>query len=343
MGGDRRGRRARVVRRSHPVLGGGADVRAVSAADGRLRVPHRKQWSRNPSRHGTPQTLPRMSHRARSMPAMAVARTIPWPCQKCWRYIICHRYSTRVGSSPTTSCARSSTAPTTARVCHSRVASPHPKRPSWSVSTLTNTQFRIRAWQTCVSTRVIFMAGRTVSGRVVPFCPPPPPDAKGESRFLARNRVSGRPRRSAGKIGRRSRRSPTGSERLALPTLTAPGDGGKSGGDAWARRIDAGVTVRAGAGNGPRDAVARGGDAACEADERCVWPRKTCGRFRKRYCGRSRPVVEWRRDAGGTDGIPIGGDARGRFPPPGVVQPESTRRESKAPSHADASHRFFGV
>ena len=45
-----------------------------------------------------------MSHRARSMPAMAVARTMPWPCQKCWRYIICHRCSTRVGSSPTSSC-----------------------------------------------------------------------------------------------------------------------------------------------------------------------------------------------------------------------------------------------
>ena len=38
------------------------------------------------------------------MPAMAVARTMPCPCQKCWRYIICHRCSIRVGSSPTTSC-----------------------------------------------------------------------------------------------------------------------------------------------------------------------------------------------------------------------------------------------
>ena len=31
---------------------------------------------------------------------MAVARTMPLPCQKCWRYIICQRCSTRVGSSP---------------------------------------------------------------------------------------------------------------------------------------------------------------------------------------------------------------------------------------------------
>ena len=45
------------------------------------------------------------------MPAMAVARTMPWPCQKCWRYIICQRCSTRVGSSPTTSSARSCDGP----------------------------------------------------------------------------------------------------------------------------------------------------------------------------------------------------------------------------------------
>src|SRR5437773_1682242 len=37
------------------------------------------------------------------MPAIAVARSIPWPCQKCWRCITCHRCSTRVGSSPPTS------------------------------------------------------------------------------------------------------------------------------------------------------------------------------------------------------------------------------------------------
>ena len=36
------------------------------------------------------------------MPAIAVARTMPWPCQKCWRNIICQRCSIRVGSSPTT-------------------------------------------------------------------------------------------------------------------------------------------------------------------------------------------------------------------------------------------------
>src|SRR2546430_824263 len=48
-----------------------------------------------------------MSPNARSMPAMAVARTIPWPCQKCWRYIICPRRATRVGSSPATRPARS--------------------------------------------------------------------------------------------------------------------------------------------------------------------------------------------------------------------------------------------
>ena len=57
----------------------------------------------------------------------------------------------RVGSSPTSSSARSSMAPTTARVCHSSVASPQPNSPSWSVRTLTKTQLRIRAWQTCVS------------------------------------------------------------------------------------------------------------------------------------------------------------------------------------------------
>ena len=34
------------------------------------------------------------------MPLMAVPRTMPLPCQKCWRYIICQRCSTRVGSSP---------------------------------------------------------------------------------------------------------------------------------------------------------------------------------------------------------------------------------------------------
>ena len=51
----------------------------------------------------------------------------------------------------------SSIAPTTARVCHSSVASPQPHRPGWSVSTLTKIQLRMRAWQTCVSMVVIFM------------------------------------------------------------------------------------------------------------------------------------------------------------------------------------------
>src|SRR6185369_5436535 len=78
-------------------------------------------------------------------------------CQKCWRYIICQRCSMRVGSSPIRSCDRSSRAPTTARVCHSSVASPQPWRPGWSVTTLTKIQFRIRALQTRVSILAIFM------------------------------------------------------------------------------------------------------------------------------------------------------------------------------------------
>jgi ATP-dependent helicase HrpB len=45
-------------------------------------------------------TLPTMSQSARSIPAMAVERTIPLPCQKCCRHIICQRCSMRVGSSP---------------------------------------------------------------------------------------------------------------------------------------------------------------------------------------------------------------------------------------------------
>ena len=93
-----------------------------------------------------------------SIPLMAVPRTMSLPCQKCWRNIICHRCSIRVGSSPTISSARSSTAPTMARVCHSSVASPHPWRPGSSVTTRTKTQLRIRALQTCASTAVIFMS-----------------------------------------------------------------------------------------------------------------------------------------------------------------------------------------
>ena len=38
-----------------------------------------------------------MSHSAMSMPLIAVPRTMPLPCQKCWRYIICQRCSIRVG------------------------------------------------------------------------------------------------------------------------------------------------------------------------------------------------------------------------------------------------------
>ncbi len=56
------------------------------------------------------------------MPLMAVPRTIPFPCQKCWRYIICQRYSIRRGSSPISNCARPSMAPTTERVCHGHLA-----------------------------------------------------------------------------------------------------------------------------------------------------------------------------------------------------------------------------
>ena len=98
-----------------------------------------------------------MSHSARSIPAIAVDRTMPLPCQKCCRHIICQRCSTRVGSSPINNCDRSSIAPTTLRVCHSSVASPQPNRPGWSVTTFTKTQLRMRAWQTSVSIAVIFM------------------------------------------------------------------------------------------------------------------------------------------------------------------------------------------
>ena len=79
------------------------------------------------------------------MPAMAVPRTAPLPCQKCCLYMTCHRCSTRRGSSPRSSSERSSIAPTTDRVCHSRVASPQPKSPGSSVTTFTKTQLRIRA------------------------------------------------------------------------------------------------------------------------------------------------------------------------------------------------------
>ena len=60
--------------------------------------------------------------------------------------------------------ARSSTAPATARVCHSSVASPQPTRPSWSVVTLTKTQFRSLALTITVSMAVIFI-GRPLLGK----------------------------------------------------------------------------------------------------------------------------------------------------------------------------------
>src|SRR2546425_38406 len=53
--------------------------------------------------------------------------------------------------------ARSSTAPTTARVFHSREASPHPNNPASSVSTFTKTQLRISALTTTVLTAVMFI------------------------------------------------------------------------------------------------------------------------------------------------------------------------------------------
>src|SRR5258708_3205876 len=63
----------------------------------------------------------------------------------------------REGSSPNSMGAKSSTAPTTARVFHSSEASAHPNRPAWSVSTLTNTQLRISALTTTVLMALIFI------------------------------------------------------------------------------------------------------------------------------------------------------------------------------------------
>src|SRR5829696_6958304 len=108
-----------------------------------------------------------MSQSAMSIPLSAVPRTMSLPCQKCWRNIFCQRCSIRLGSSPTISSARSSTAPTTARVCHSSVASPQPWSPGSSVRTRTKTQLRIRAWQTCVSTAVILVRVRDPVGPAV--------------------------------------------------------------------------------------------------------------------------------------------------------------------------------
>ena len=60
------------------------------------------------------------------------------------------------GSWPISSGARSSIAPTTARVFHSSVASPQPMRPGSSVSTRTKTQLRISALHTRAMTDLIF-------------------------------------------------------------------------------------------------------------------------------------------------------------------------------------------
>src|ERR1017187_10157647 len=88
------------------------------------------------------------------MPLRAVMLTIP-PRQKYWRCMICHRCSVRSGSSPISRVERSSTAPVTARVFHSRVASPQPHRPGSLVSTFTKIQLRIRAFTTSVEIPVI--------------------------------------------------------------------------------------------------------------------------------------------------------------------------------------------
>src|SRR5271167_467368 len=63
----------------------------------------------------------------------------------------------RRGSSPMTSGARSSIAPTTARVWNSSVASPSPTSPGTSVSTRTKIQLRSFALTTTVLTAVIFI------------------------------------------------------------------------------------------------------------------------------------------------------------------------------------------
>src|SRR5271167_1827750 len=63
----------------------------------------------------------------------------------------------RRGSSPMTSGARSSIAPTTARVWNSSVASPSPTSPGTSVSTWTKIQLRNLALTTTVLTAVIFI------------------------------------------------------------------------------------------------------------------------------------------------------------------------------------------
>ena len=105
--------------------------------------------------HRQPHRLPKMSHSACSMPAIA-ERPITPSFQKPCLVIVRTAFSMSRGSWPMTSGARSSTQPTTARVFHSSVASPQPWRP-WSVSTFTNTQLRISALTTSVRMAVIFM------------------------------------------------------------------------------------------------------------------------------------------------------------------------------------------
>src|SRR5215218_8429806 len=102
---------------------------------------------------GTPSSLSLMSHSAWSMPLSADIVTMP-PLKNWWRYCDCQRCSMRVGSCPTTSGARSATAPCTARVFHSSVASPKPTRSGSFVDTLTNTQLRSCAPTTTVVTSV---------------------------------------------------------------------------------------------------------------------------------------------------------------------------------------------
>src|ERR1700716_3222421 len=70
----------------------------------------------------------------------------------------CQRCSVRRGSSPTTSPARSSTAPTTARVFHSTDASPQPTNPGSSLSTLTKSRLPIRPLPPTVETARTFMS-----------------------------------------------------------------------------------------------------------------------------------------------------------------------------------------
>src|SRR3954469_6908224 len=93
------------------------------------------------------------------MPLSALMVAMP-PLKKRPRYMSCQRCSSRVASSPTSSGAKSSTAPTTARVCHSREASPQPTRPGSFVVTLTKTQLRSSAPTTTVETPVMRIGER---------------------------------------------------------------------------------------------------------------------------------------------------------------------------------------